>query len=106
MQSATISFYDLEIVLSKFVYELHHGQTRIRRPDGKPYSDSDRNMMELVRDDLRDVGRLEVVDDGLQFTKDVSCYEMHCAGTSWCRGWDDELVVQHGRGGLGHATAG
>ena len=93
MQSTTISFYDLEIVLSKFVYELHHGQTRIRRPDGKPYSDSDRNMMELVRDDLRDVGRLEVVDDRLQFTEDISCYEMHCTVTSWCRGWDDELVV-------------
>ena len=92
MSLRNISIYDLEVRQNGSCYELYINDVPIETPSGSRCSDTDRSVAQMILDDLRDVDALAIDGMQLQFTGDVSCYELHCVSAAWCSDQDLEIA--------------
>ena len=92
MSLRNISIYDLEVRQNGSCYELYINDAPIETPIGSRFSDTDRSVAQMILDDLRDVDTLAIDGMQLQFTGDVSCYELHCVSAAWSSDQDVEIA--------------
>ena len=94
MLARSVSVFDLEIRSNGSVYEVHADGVTIKTPSGTVLCDGDRNIVQLILEDFRDVEPLPLQDDRLQFTGDVSSYEIHCTIVAWRQEWERVLAAE------------